>query len=121
MRALRMAAIAAVERVFGRQHTDELCSAWREIASHPSVVSDLVTLGHLFEDQLINPETGAMYSADERLVRAARKSLVLQLLARAEITYDELNFIRKTGDTGDEILAFDDSGDAVFGAGEGTE
>lgn len=112
MQRLRLPLFKAIAEYFGERHAFALAEGWREVRNHAPVVEDLVHLGHLFEDPLIDPETKTVFTHDELIARAARKALVLQLLARAEITHDELNHIRKQGDTGNEtVFNFDDSAD----------
>ena len=94
MRALRLASLLGVKSLFGQSRVDRLSDQWRKLSAHPDIVKDLVVLGHLFEPD-IDPETGRLYPPDELAARAARKSLVLQLLARGEITQDELHLIRQ--------------------------
>ena len=120
MAALRLSIMERVAAVFGINRAAQIAQGWRDVAQDPELVMDLSHLGHLFEDPLYDPESGDMFTDHELRVRAARKALVLQILARAEITRDELNDIRKLGETGNEI-SFDDDG--VLGAfdGVGTE
>lgn len=94
MRAIRLAYMAAHQALFGRRATTALAEGWRHMRQHPQVIRDLCILGHLFEPD-IDPETGRLYPTDELIARAARKSFALGLLARAEITHDELNMIRE--------------------------
>ena len=102
MHSLRLRIFTAIRAYFGAPH--------------------LVHLGHLFEDELINPETGTVYTHEELLIRAARKALVLQLLARAEITHDELNHIRQNGGSGNEtVFVYDDGADDGAGDQLGNE
>ncbi|MDW3181769.1 hypothetical protein [Roseobacter sp.] len=109
MLALRLSMLKSVKDYFSMQRADALATSWHQLRQHPEVIEDLVHLGHLFEDPLIDPGTGAVYPHEELIIRATRKALVLQLLARAEITHDELNLIRQQGDTGDEtVFDFDD-------------
>lgn len=117
MQPMRLSIFSAIRAYFGEAHMFALAESWREIRTHRAVIEDLVHLGHLFEDPLIDPETGTVYTHDEMIARAARKALVLQLLARAEVTHDELNFIRQTGDTGNETV-FDTNDGADDGAGD---
>jgi hypothetical protein len=93
MRALRLAAIAAYRKLFGQRRTDHLLHGWREMRRHPEVIRDLCTLGHIYEAD-VDPETGQLYDDRELRARSARKSMVLALLARAEITDEELSIIR---------------------------
>jgi hypothetical protein len=98
MRALRLAALAAYRELMvatGRspRAADHLVHGWREMRRHPEVIRDLCTMGHLFEPDT-DPETGLTYPDAELRVRSARKSMALALLARAEITNDELSIIR---------------------------
>jgi hypothetical protein len=69
------------------------------------MIRDLCHMGHLFEPD-IDPETGQIYAAEVLIARAARKSMALALLARAEITQEEMNMVRRrdrgNGDTTDE-------------------
>lgn len=95
MRALRLSAMAAYQQLFGRPAVTRLAEGWRQIRS-PEVIRDLCVLGHLFEPD-IDPATGRLYPTDELIARAARKSMALALLARAEITHEELNMIRQEG------------------------
>lgn len=106
MRALRLAHLSAVRALFGWRRTYALTEGWREMRVHGAVVKDLCHLGHLFEPD-IDPETGRLFPSDELIARAARRSMALALLARAEITHEELNLIRQ-GDTDDVETAFDD-------------
>lgn len=94
MRAIRLHALAAYQALFGRPAVTRLAEGWRVMARHREVVHDLCVLGHIFEPD-IDPATGRLYPTDELIARAARKSMVLALLARAEITHDELNMIRE--------------------------
>jgi len=97
MRRLRLAALNAYREVFGMPRTDHLCEGWRKLAQEPEVIRDLVALGHLYEPD-IDPDTGELYPDSELRVRAARKAMALQLLARAEISHEELNLIRQKDD-----------------------
>ena len=94
MRALRLAALQAYRNLFGWNAATRLAEGWRHLAVQPEVIRDLCHLGHIFEPD-IDPATGAIFSHDELVARAARKSMALLLLARAEITHEELNLIRK--------------------------
>jgi hypothetical protein len=96
MRALRLAAMAAYQHLFGRRGVTALAEGWRKMRHDPQVIHDLCVMGHLFEPD-IDPETGRLYQGEELIARAARKSFALALLARAEITQDELNMIRQEG------------------------
>jgi hypothetical protein len=109
MRIFRIVSLARVKAVFGQPHVDRLCEGWRLLARTPEVIRDLCVLGHLFEPDT-DPATGRLYDNDELRARAARKALVLQLLARADITHDELNMIRK--DDNNDLAGFDDGQDA---------
>jgi hypothetical protein len=109
MQAFRIAALARVRAVFGQPHVDRLCEGWRLLARTPEVIRDLCVLGHLFEPDT-DPATGRLYDDIELRARAARKALVLQLLARADITHDELNMIRK--DTYNDLAGLDEGNDA---------
>lgn len=93
MQPIRLAALAAYRMLFGMRRTDALVRGWRVLNAHPEAIRDLCTLGHIFEPD-IDPATGKLYDAPELIARAARKSMALALLARAEITNDELNAIR---------------------------
>lgn len=108
MRRFRLAALNAYREMFGMVRTDHLCEGWRKLAQEPEVISDLVTLGHLFEPD-IDPDTGELYPDSELRVRAARKAMSLQLLARAEITHEDLNLIRQKDDDYDYFA--DDDGE----------
>ncbi len=106
MQALRLAQLRALRLLHGRgwfRRATALAEGWRILRQHPEVLRDLATLGHLYEPD-IEPTTGRLYPPDELIARAARKSLVLMLLARAEVTHDELNAIRQESpyDTDDE-------------------
>lgn len=94
MRALRLASLAAYRHLFGWRAVTRLAEGWRVLAQHPEVIRDLCALGHIFEPD-IDPATGAVLSHDALVARAARKSMALLLLARAEVTHEELNLIRK--------------------------
>ncbi|WP_226779011.1 hypothetical protein [Oceaniglobus trochenteri] len=94
MQALRLATLSGIARLFGKPRAIRIARGWRELARDPDLVRDLCTLGHLFESD-IDPATGRIYDADELRERAARKSMALALLARAEITHSELNAIRQ--------------------------
>lgn len=111
MRRLRLAALSAYRELFGMPRADHLCEGWRKLAQEPEVISDLVTLGHLFEPD-IDPDTGELYPDAELRVRAARKAMALQLLARAEITHEELNLIRQKDD---DYEYFDEDADGFSG------
>lgn len=98
MRAFRLAALAAYRELMiqlGRhpRAADHLVQGWRDMRRHPEVIRDLCILGHLFEPD-IDPATGRLYDGHELAARAARKSMALALLARAEITNEELSTIR---------------------------
>lgn len=97
MRALRLAQFRALRLIFGEglwwRRATALAEGWRILRSQPGVVADLAMLGHLFEPD-IDPATGLVYPHDELVARAARRSMALVLLARAEITHEELNLIR---------------------------
>jgi hypothetical protein len=108
MHTLRHALFSAIKDGFGMRRADALAESWREIRNHGNVIEDLVHLGHLFEPGLNDPETGKPFSHDELIARAARKDLALQLLARAEITPDELNFIRNQGAASYETISYSD-------------
>lgn len=95
---LRLAQFAAYRRLFGAGAADQLVEGWRELRKQREVVRDLCLLGHLFESD-VDPATGQIYGAEVLIARAARKSMALALLARAEITQDEMNEIRQ-GDRG---------------------
>lgn len=101
MNPSRLAALSAVKRLFGMGRVDRLSDGWRRLKQEPDVIRDLSALGHLFEPD-IDPDTGDMLPERELVARAARKALVLQLFARADITRDELNFIRQNEDYGYE-------------------
>lgn len=95
MRAIRLAALQGYRALFGMPRTDALVRGWRELArSSPEAIRDLCALGHIFEPD-IDPTTGNIYPAEVLIARAARKSMALALLARAEVTNEELNHIRK--------------------------
>ena len=94
MQAIRLAALGAYRALFGMSRTDALVRGWRQLALSREAIADLCTLGHIFEPD-IDPATGAIYPAEVLIARAARKSMALALLARAEITNEELNLIRK--------------------------
>lgn len=98
MNPYRIAVLSAVKRVFGMGRVDRLSQGWRKLAQDPDVISDLCVLGHLHEPD-IDPDTGDMLPERELVARAARKALVLQLLARAEVTRAEINSIRNQEDT----------------------
>ena len=98
MRMLRLAQFAAYRRLFGTGAADHLAQGWRELSRKPELVRDLCLLGHIFEPD-VDPATGQIYRAEVLIARAARKSMALALLARAEITQDEMNEIRQ-GDRG---------------------
>ncbi|MES2667452.1 MAG: hypothetical protein V4712_15240 [Pseudomonadota bacterium] len=97
MKPIRLAALSAYRALFGMRRTDALVHGWRELRQHPEVIRDLCLLGHLFEPD-IDPATGQMYPAETLTARAARKSMALALLARAEITNAELTLIRMESD-----------------------
>ncbi|GAB1361819.1 hypothetical protein MASR1M32_10550 [Rhodobacter sp.] len=108
MRAVRLAALAAYQQLFGRRAVTALAEGWRKMRHDPQVIHDLCILGHIFEPD-IDPATGRLYPPDELIARAARKSFALALLARAEITHDELNMIREGqgyGQTDDDDDAY---------------
>lgn len=94
MRAIRLAALQGYRALFGMSRTDALVRGWRELARSPEAIRDLCILGHIFEPD-IDPATGRIYPAEDLIARAARKSMALTLLARAEVTNEELNLIRK--------------------------
>ncbi|MEO0385894.1 MAG: hypothetical protein AAF234_20360, partial [Pseudomonadota bacterium] len=116
---LRLAAFSALYQLFSDRHAAAVAEGWHALAEYPALIEDLMHLGHMGEDPLTNPETGTVYTHEELIARAARQALVQQLLARAEITQDELNYIRKTGDTGYEIPTFDDGDGAGDLSGSG--
>ena len=97
MRVLRLAQFRALRLLFGEyrwwERINALAEGWRVLRQHPEVLRDLALLGHIFEPD-IDPATGHLYSHDALVARAARRSLVLMLFARAEITEDELSLIR---------------------------
>lgn len=93
MRALRFASLSAYRHLFGWRATTRLAEGWRVLAQHPEVIRDLCALGHIFE--IDTSPTGEALPHDELVARAARKSMALLLLARAEVTHEELNLIRK--------------------------
>lgn len=110
MRAVRLAAMAAYQALYGRRAVTRLAEGWRQMRLSPEVVRDLCVLGHLFEPD-VDPATGRIYPADELIARSARKSMALALLARAEITHEELNMIRQEGfnnATGNDAFGQDD-------------
>lgn len=109
MALFRITSLARVKAVFGQPHVDRLCEGWRLLARTPEVIRDLCTLGHIFEPDT-DPATGRLYDDAELRARAARKALVLQLLARAEITHDELDMIRR--DTHNELAGMAEGNDA---------
>lgn len=106
MQGLRLAALGAYRALFGMPRTDALVRGWRDLSRHPEAIRDLCMLGHIFEAD-IDPATGKLYDAPELIARAARKSLALTLLARAEVTNDELNQIRK-----ENLYAYGETDDA---------
>ena len=101
MRTLRLSQFRALRLLFGEGRwwgrVTALAEGWRVMRLHPEVMRDLVLLGHIFEPD-IDPATGKIHDHDELVARAARRSLVLMLLARADITHDELNLIRMESD-----------------------
>ena len=107
MKSLRLAQFAAYRRLFGAPAAHRLVEGWRVLSREPEVLRDLCALGHLFESD-IDPRTGQIYGPEVLIARAARKSMALALLARAEVTQDEMNQIRQ-GDRGN--VAQDDDGD----------
>ncbi len=113
MQSLRLAALGAIHALFGERQMVAVATGWRTLAQDQAVIQDLIHLGHVFEDPQIDPETGKIYSHEDLLARAARKGLVLQLLARAEVTQDELNLIRKQGVTPHEVFSIHDTGAAA--------
>ncbi len=121
MRSLRLASLGAVARLFSFARAARLSDAWRELATQPEIVRDLTYLGHLFEAD-IDPATGSVYEHDELTARGARKSMVLAIFARAEISHDELNHIRKEMESDDPFEQHDEYGrDGPLGAdGDGT-
>lgn len=101
MRALRLSQFRALRLIFGEYRwwgrVTALAEGWRVMRLHPEVMHDLAMLGHIHEPD-INPATGQLYPHDELVARAARRSLVLMLFARAEITETELTLIRMESD-----------------------
>jgi hypothetical protein len=97
MRMLRLATAAAMDLLYRRSGTDRIIEAWRPLRNSPDAIKDLWHLGHFGESD-INPATGSIYPPDELIARGARKSLVLALYARIEVTEEELHMIRQ-GDT----------------------
>mgnify|MGYP001796172323 CR=1 FL=1 len=122
MHSLRLRIFTAIRAYFGEPHTFARAEGWRELRKDGLIIEDLVHLGHLFEDPLTNPKSVTVYTHDELVARAARKALVLQLLARAEITHDELNHIRQNGGSGNEtVFVYDDGADDGAGDQLGNE
>lgn len=105
MRSIRRAVIQACDYLYGRNRTDALVEGWRHLREHPEVMRDLAILGHLNEPD-INPETGELYPPNALIERAARRSLILGIFARAEVTEDELTLIRQ-GETNETEQSID--------------
>lgn len=108
MRGLRLAQFAAYRRLFGPGPADQLVDGWRALGDRPELVRDLCHLGHLFESD-VDPATGQIYEPPVLIARAARKSMALALLARAEITEGEMNLVRQ-GDRGNVEQGMDGDG-----------
>jgi hypothetical protein len=106
-RPLRLRVVAALQLLFGPSRRDEVIQGWRDLRARPGVIADLCTLGHVFETD-IDPATGRMVDDRELVARAARRSLVLVLLARAEITNDELTLIRQENRDDHSDALYDD-------------
>ncbi|MES2667922.1 MAG: hypothetical protein V4712_17695 [Pseudomonadota bacterium] len=107
MQALRIASLAAYRALFGWRRTTALAEGWRIMRQHREVLHDLCVMGHLFEPD-IDPATGRLYEGGELTARAARKSFALMLLARGEVTQDELNHIRM--ENRNDAFDYDDAG-----------
>lgn len=94
MKALRLDILRRLKALHGRNGMSRTIEGWRRALAQPGVAEDLCVMGHVFEPDT-DPETGRLYDDAELRARAARRSLVLHLLARGEVSQDELNLIRQ--------------------------
>lgn len=64
-------------------------SAWRRAFEDPALVADLVEMAGLYAPPV--DEDGALLSPTELAFRAGERALALALLAKAEITHDDID------------------------------
>ncbi|MFK5997859.1 MAG: hypothetical protein QM492_07095 [Rhodobacterales bacterium] len=94
MKGYHEAVLNGMAITYGLSKTEAISDGWKTaVGKNKAMIQDLAVLGHLYEPDF-DEETGKVLPHDELVVRAARKAFALQLLARAEVSQDDLAQLR---------------------------